>query len=79
MIITDPAVRRWLYGIIAAAIPVLVIAGVIGPDDVQVWLNLAAAILGLGAAGLAIPNTPVPPGTGKRRAEPEPFGEADKL
>jgi hypothetical protein len=35
MIVTDPAVRRWIYGIIGAAIPVLVLFGVIGPDDSQ--------------------------------------------
>ena len=53
-----PAVRKWIYGIAAAAIPVLVLFGVVAAEDTQVWLNFAAAVLGLGAAGLALPNTP---------------------
>ncbi|MDQ0735167.1 hypothetical protein [Arthrobacter agilis] len=61
MIIADPAIRKWIYGIVTALIPILVIFGVIGPDESQAWLNLAAAVLGLGAAGLAFPNTPPPP------------------
>ena len=58
MFIKNPATRKWIYGIVAAVIPVLVILGVLTTEDTQVWLNLAAAILGLGAAGLAVPNTP---------------------
>ena len=53
-----PAVRKWIYGIAAAAIPILVLFGVVAAEDTQVWLNFAAAVLGLGAAGLALPNTP---------------------
>ena len=56
--IQDPAVRRYVYGIAVAAIPLLVIFGVIAQDDAQVWLNLAAAVLGLGTTALALPNTP---------------------
>lgn len=48
-----PAVRTWIYGVIVAAIPILVAAGVIAGADAALWLNLAAAILGLGAAGTA--------------------------
>lgn len=58
MNISDPAVRRYVYGIVATAIPLLVIFGLITPDQVQLWLNLAAAALGLGSAALALPNTP---------------------
>lgn len=58
MNIQDPAVRRYIYGIVVAAIPLLVILGVIAQNDAQVWLNLAAAALGLGTATLALPNTP---------------------
>ena len=53
-----PAVRKWIYGIVAAGIPILVLFGTVAAEDVQVWLNFAAAVLGLGAAGLALPNTP---------------------
>ncbi|MCQ1951632.1 hypothetical protein NNX28_17070 [Arthrobacter sp. zg-Y859] len=70
MFIKDPNTRKWIYGIVAAAIPVLVILGFVGGEDTQVWLNLAAAVLGLGTAGLAAPNTaPV-------RAESTPKQEA---
>ena len=65
MFIKDPNTRKWIYGIVAAAIPVLVILGFASGEDTQVWLNLAAAVLGLGTAGLAAPNTPPtaePPG-----------------
>ena len=58
MFIKDPNTRKWIYGIVAAAIPVLVILGFVSGEDTQVWLNLAAAVLGLGTAGLAAPNTP---------------------
>lgn len=57
MFIKDPNTRKWIYGIVAAAIPVLVILGFVSGEDTQVWLNLAAAVLGLGTAGLAAPNT----------------------
>lgn len=53
-----PAVRKWIYGIVAAGIPILVLFGTVAAEDIQVWLNFAAAVLGLGAAGLALPNTP---------------------
>jgi hypothetical protein len=56
--IPDPAVRRWLYGVVVAMIPVLVLFGLISPESVQLWLNLAAAILGLGTTALATANTP---------------------
>ena len=58
MNIQDPAIRRYVYGIVATAIPLLVLFGLITPDQVQLWLNLAAAALGLGSAALALPNTP---------------------
>ena len=57
MFIKDPNTRKWIYGIVAATIPVLVILGFVSGEDTQVWLNLAAAVLGLGTAGLAVPNT----------------------
>lgn len=49
--------RTYAYGVVIAAIPLLVAAGFIAADAAQLWLNLAAALLGLGAAGLAKPNS----------------------
>lgn len=56
-IIADPATRRWLYGIAVAAVPVLVIYGVISESDAAVWIGLAGALLGSGAPALAAANT----------------------
>lgn len=56
--IQDPALRRYIYGIVAAAIPLLLLLGLITPDAVTPILNVAAALLGLGTAALALPNTP---------------------
>lgn len=58
MIIQNPAVRRYIYIVAAAVIAVLVLLGFVVEDQVQVWLNLVAALLGLPVAGLAAPNTP---------------------
>lgn len=57
MIITKPETRRYLYGVVAAAIPILVLFGLIGPDDIALWLYLAAAVLGLATPIVALPNT----------------------
>lgn len=57
MIITRPEVRRYIYSIIAAAMPILAFFGIVGPEDAQLWLLLAAAVLGLSGGLLAIPNT----------------------
>lgn len=58
MNITDPKVRRYIYIVVLAAIPLLLAYGVIGPDGAQPWTNLIAALLGMPAAGLASANTP---------------------
>lgn len=57
MIVTRPQVRRYIYGIISAAMPLLAFFGLVGPKDSVLWLLLAAAVLGLGGGLLAIPNT----------------------
>ena len=54
----NPAVRRYIYRIVLATIPCLLLAGIITDDWVTPILNAAAAILGLGSAALALPNTP---------------------
>lgn len=80
---SNPTNRRWIYGVISAAIPVLVGLGFMAGEDSQMWMNLAAAVLGLSASTLALPNTPAaqhvtvehdestdfPDGTGRHRAE----------
>jgi hypothetical protein len=49
----SPAARQWAYRVVLAAIPLLVVAGLIAPEQVGLWLALAAAVLGVGGAGLA--------------------------
>jgi hypothetical protein len=56
--VPDPAIRKWIYGWVLAIAPILVALGTISPDHVQLWLNLAAAILGVGTTTLALGNTP---------------------
>jgi len=54
----DPAVRRYIYTVVAALIPILLITGWLQDDWVTPILNAVAAILGLGSTALALPNTP---------------------
>lgn len=56
MKIFTPTVRLYLYGVISAALPLLVTAGVLATDDMKDWLFLAAAILGLGSNVMAAAN-----------------------
>lgn len=55
--IADPAVRLWLYGILAAAAPIGVAYGLITVEQGGLWLALASALLGVGNL-LAARNTP---------------------
>ena len=50
-----PAVRRWAYGIITAAVPLLVVYGIIEAEAAPLWLALAASVL---ATSTALAHTP---------------------
>lgn len=50
-----PDVRRWLYGIITAAVPLLVVYGIIEAATAPLWLALAASVL---ATTTALAHTP---------------------
>lgn len=41
----SPTVRRWLYGIAAAALPLGAAYGLVDDTRVPLWLNLAGAVL----------------------------------
>lgn len=56
--VPSPAVRAWLYAIIAAAVPLLVLLGVFTADVGAHVLNLAAALLAVSGLALAAGNTP---------------------
>ncbi|WP_406714697.1 hypothetical protein [Trueperella pyogenes] len=51
--ILSPKTRSWLYGISLALIPLLVAGGAIAQGKEQMILNLIAAVLGMGNAGVA--------------------------
>jgi len=57
--------RAYIYRVALAALAVLSLYGLIGPDEVPVWTSVIVALLGLGSAGLATANTsrklPPPP------------------
>jgi len=56
--IKDPAVRRYVYGVVLALIPVAQLFRLIPEESVPLIINVVTAVLGMGAAGLALPNTP---------------------
>jgi hypothetical protein len=47
------AARQYVYSIVVAAIPVLLLLGLVTSDQVEVYLQLAAALLGLGTTTVA--------------------------
>lgn len=63
MLELQPAVRKWIYGIIATTVPLLISLGTITGDLGAQILNVAAAVLAVGGSVLAISN--VPPTTPK--------------
>lgn len=48
--------RAWLYKVAVAAIPLLIAIGVITGEMAQLILNIIAAVLGVGAGGMALSN-----------------------
>lgn len=50
-------VRAWLYRIASALVPLLVLAGWLAEDVAQQVLEVVAAVLGMGAAGMAARHT----------------------
>src|SRR5699024_2381004 len=48
--ISSPATRQWLYGLVTALVPILIAYGVIESADAALWVALAAAVLGTGTA-----------------------------
>lgn len=61
-----PGRRRWFYGASAAAGPLLILYGVLSPDELAAWLGFLGAALALGTPALAAANTP----SGKTPKEP---------
>jgi hypothetical protein len=53
-----PEVRKWIYGIIAATVPLLISLGTITNELGAQILNVAAALLAMGGSALAISYVP---------------------
>jgi hypothetical protein len=53
-----PTTRKWIYGIIAALVPLFVTLGITTPDLAKDYLAVAAAVLTVGGSALAIKNVP---------------------
>jgi hypothetical protein len=58
MLEMKPAVRRWIYAIIAATVPLLISLGSLTDEMGAQILNVAAAVLAIGGSALAISNVP---------------------
>lgn len=58
MLSLHPEVRKWIYGIIAATVPLLIALGSITNEIGAQVLNVAAAVLAVGGSALAIANVP---------------------
>jgi hypothetical protein len=58
MLDLKPAVRKWIYGIIAATVPLLISIGTISGEIGAQVLNVAAAVLAVGGSVLAITHVP---------------------
>jgi hypothetical protein len=58
MLDLKPAVRKWIYGIIAASVPLLISLGTISGELGAQILNVAAAVLAIGGSVLAISHVP---------------------
>ena len=51
-------VRKWIYGIIATTVPLLISLGYLTNEVAAQILNIAAAVLTIGGSALAIKNVP---------------------
>ena len=58
MLEMKPAVRRWIYAIIAATVPMLISLGSLTDEMGAQILNVAAAVLAIGGSALALSNVP---------------------
>lgn len=56
-----PETRKWIYGIIAALVPLLVTLGTLSEELASQILTVVAAVLTVGGSALAIKNVPSDP------------------
>lgn len=53
-----PSVRRWLYRVLIALLPILTAAGIITEDMAPMVAGLIAAALAIGVADINVPEAP---------------------
>lgn len=58
----NPQLRRWVYGIALAVVPILTAYGLISEDLAPLWVSLISAVL---VPSLALANTPGPAASGE--------------
>jgi hypothetical protein len=58
MLDLHPATRKWIYGIIATTVPLLIAIGTLTDEIGAQLLNVAAAVLAISGSALAITNVP---------------------
>jgi hypothetical protein len=58
MLDLKPAVRKWIYGIIATTVPLMIALGTLTDEIGAQILNVAAAVLAISGSALAITNVP---------------------
>jgi hypothetical protein len=58
MLNLNPATRKWIYGIIATTVPLLIAVGTLTDEIGAQLLNVAAAVLAISGSALAITNVP---------------------
>lgn len=56
--LADGDSRKWLYGIAASIVSLIVLIGALNAEQGQAFMNIVAAVLSVGSAGLAIKNVP---------------------
>jgi hypothetical protein len=52
--LANPRFRQWLYGVLLAAVPLLIIYGILDAEQAALWVGAGAAMLGLGTATGAV-------------------------
>jgi hypothetical protein len=58
MLNLHPATRKWIYGIIATTVPLMIALGTLTDEIGAQILNVAAAVLAISGSALAITNVP---------------------
>lgn len=53
-VLSNPQFRQWVYGLLLAAVPLLMGYGIIDANQAALWLSAAGSVLGLGTATITV-------------------------